>query len=76
MDLRGLRRMEELEAWSRTCGRGVMLLCHRGMRWWSKDLCVRRGVKSQYACLYVCGSVMWVALSRREARRVSSWLVK
>jgi hypothetical protein len=43
IDLRGLRRMEELEAWSRTCGHVVTFLCHnRGVRRWRKDLCVRR----------------------------------
>jgi hypothetical protein len=76
MDLRGLRRMEELGARSMTCCHVVMLLCHRGVRRWRRDLCVRQCVKSQFAYLYVCGSVMWVALSRREARRVSSWRVK
>jgi hypothetical protein len=30
MDSRGLRRMEELEAWSMTCGHVVIWLCHRG----------------------------------------------
>jgi hypothetical protein len=39
-------------------------------------VCVRRGVKSQYACLLVCVSVMWVALSRSDAKRVWSWWVK
>jgi hypothetical protein len=73
MDLRGLRRVEELEARSRTCGHVVTLLCHRAVRRWRRDLCVRRGLKLQYVCLHVCGSVMWVALSRREVRRVSSW---
>jgi hypothetical protein len=76
MDLRGLRRMEELEARSKIYGHVVMLFCHRGVRRWRRNLCVRRGVKSQYAYLYVCGSVMWVGLSRREARTVSSWRVK
>jgi hypothetical protein len=45
-----------------------------GVRHERMDLCVRRGVKSHYACLR--GSVMWVALSRREARRVSPLRVK
>jgi hypothetical protein len=51
-DLRGLRRMEEMEARRRTCGHVVILLFHnRGVRRWRRDLCVWRGVKSQYACL-------------------------
>jgi hypothetical protein len=72
MDLRGLRRMGELEARRRTCGHVAILLSHRGVRWWRRVLRVRRGVNSQYACLQVCGSVTWVALSRSEAKRVSS----
>jgi hypothetical protein len=51
VDLHDLRRMEELEARRRTCGHVVMLLCQRGVRRGRRDVCVRRGVKSQYACL-------------------------
>jgi hypothetical protein len=39
-------------------------------------VCVRRSVKLQYACLYVCGSVMWVALAPSEVGRVLSWWLK
>jgi hypothetical protein len=47
MDLQDLRRTEELEARSKTCGHVVMLLCKRRVRRGSKDVRVRRGVKSQ-----------------------------
>ena len=39
-------------------------------------MCVLRGENSWYACLYVCGSVICVALSLRDVRSVASWLVK
>jgi hypothetical protein len=42
--LRGLRRMEELEARRRICGHVVILLLHRGARRERRGLCVRRGV--------------------------------
>jgi hypothetical protein len=52
MDLQGFRGiMEDVEARRRNCGHVVMLLCHRGVRRERRDLRVRRGVKSQYACL-------------------------
>jgi hypothetical protein len=51
MNLHDMRRMEELEARSRTCGFVVILLSHRGVRRGWRDVSVRRGVKSQYACL-------------------------
>jgi hypothetical protein len=62
IDLHDWRRMEELEARRRTCGHVVMLFWQRGVRRGRRDVCVRRGGKSQYACFKVCGSVMWVAL--------------
>ena len=39
-------------------------------------MCVLRGENSWYACLYVCGSVICVALFLRDVRSVASWLVK
>ena len=35
-----------------------------------------RGENSRYACLYVCGSVICVALSLSDVRSAVSWLVK
>jgi hypothetical protein len=49
MELHDLKRMEDLEARSRTCGHVVMLLCERRVRRGRRDVCVRRSVKSQYA---------------------------
>jgi hypothetical protein len=51
IDLHGLRRIEELEARSRTCCNVMIWLCNKGVRRWRRDLCVRRGMKSQCACL-------------------------
>jgi hypothetical protein len=76
MDLQDLRMMEEEEARRRIHGHVVMLFSHRGLRRGRRDLCAWRGVRSLYACLFVCGSVIWVVLSRSEARRVLSWRVK
>jgi hypothetical protein len=50
-DLLDLRRMKELESRSRICGQVVMLFFPRGVRRGRRDVCVRRGVKSEYACL-------------------------
>jgi hypothetical protein len=49
--LRGMRRMEELEARRKICGHVVILLWKRGVRQERRVLCVRRGVKSEYTCL-------------------------
>jgi hypothetical protein len=46
MDLQDWRRMEVLMARRRTCGHVVMWFCQRGVRR-GRDVCVRRGVKSQ-----------------------------
>jgi hypothetical protein len=39
------------------------------------DRCVWREVKSHHTCLEVCGSVMCIALSRSEGRRVAFYRV-
>jgi hypothetical protein len=51
MDLQDWRRMEVSVARRRTCGHVVMLFRRRGVRRGRRDVCVRRGVKSLYACL-------------------------
>jgi hypothetical protein len=51
MDLHDWRRMEVLVARRRTFGHVVVLFHQRGMRRGRREVCVRRGVKSQYACL-------------------------
>jgi hypothetical protein len=76
MDLLDLRMKEEDVARSRTWCHVVMLFVQRGVRRGRSEACVLRGENSQYACLYVWGSVMCVALSVSDARRVLSCLVK
>jgi hypothetical protein len=51
MDLQDWRMMDVSVARRRTCNHVVMLCCQRGLRRGRRDVCVRRGVKSQYACL-------------------------
>jgi hypothetical protein len=51
MDLHDWRRMEVFVARRGTCGHVVMLLRQRGVRRGRREMCVRRGVKSRYACL-------------------------
>jgi hypothetical protein len=51
MDLQDLRRMEVEMARRKTCGHVVVLFFQRGVRRGRRDICVSRGVKSQYACL-------------------------
>jgi hypothetical protein len=51
MDLHDWRRMEVFVARSRTCSHVVILLRQRGVRRGRREMCVRRGVKSRYACL-------------------------
>ena len=72
MVLLDLRMKEEEVALRMTCGHEVMLFFQRGVRRGRREACVLRGEKSQYACLYVWGSVMCVAVLRREARSVLS----
>jgi hypothetical protein len=50
-DLHDWRRMEVSVARRRTCDHDVMLCCQRDLRRGRRDVCVRRGEKSQYACL-------------------------
>jgi hypothetical protein len=76
MDLQDLRRMEVEVARRRTCGHVVMLFFQRGVRRGRRDACVFAGCQFTI-CLFVSvRSVMWVALSRSEVRRVLSWRVK
>jgi hypothetical protein len=51
LDLQDWRRMEVTVARMRTCGHVVMLFRQRLVRHWRRDVCVWRGVKSQYASL-------------------------
>jgi hypothetical protein len=74
--LHDLRRVDEEEARKRSCGQVVMVFFQRGVRRDSRDKWVWRGVMSQYACLYVCGSVMCGASVHSEAKRMSSCWVK
>jgi hypothetical protein len=54
----------------------VIIFFQRGVRRGRREACVLRGENSQYACLYVWGCVMCVALSLSEVRRVLSYRVK
>jgi hypothetical protein len=51
MDLQDWRRMKVVVALRRTCGHVVMWFYQRGVRRGRRDVCVRRGVKLQHACL-------------------------
>jgi hypothetical protein len=51
IDLRDWRRTEVLVARWRTCGHVVMLICQRGVQRGRRDVCVRRGLRSHYACV-------------------------
>jgi hypothetical protein len=67
---------EDEVARRRTCGHVVISFFQRGVRRGRREACVLRGEKSQYVSLYVKGSVMYVALSLSEARRMLSCRVK